>query len=133
MNACASYSLGTLLEIAREQAARDDDPWDALVTTLAQGAEIMAADRAMGQLMAEVPGPITPDLETLRGLNEAMTLLLDRAHGAGVLREGVVLDDIPMLMCGIAMATMKPHEKADAWRRHLAIVIDGLRASCASG
>jgi hypothetical protein len=31
------------------------------------------------------------------------------------------------------MATMKPHCVAGAWRRHVAIVIDGLRASGASG
>jgi AcrR family transcriptional regulator len=133
IDAIATETLAKLLGLAKQQAARDDDPWDALVNTLWGGAEFMAADRAMCQLMAETSGPITPDIETSRELNATMTVLLERAHAAGALREGIVLDDIPMLMCGIGMATMKPHELPDAWRRHLAIVIDGLRASCASG
>jgi hypothetical protein len=38
-----------------------------------------------------------------------------------------------MLMCGVGMATIKPHRVGQPWRRHVAIVIDGLRASSASG
>ena len=34
-----------------------------------------------------------------------------------------------MLMCGIGSATRKAHRCPDAWRRHLAIVLDGLRAA----
>jgi hypothetical protein len=37
-----------------------------------------------------------------------------------------------MFTCGIGMATVKPHACPDAWRRHLAIIIDGLRATSAS-
>jgi hypothetical protein len=37
-----------------------------------------------------------------------------------------------MLMCGIGMGALKPHTCPDAWKRHVAIVIDGLRASNAS-
>ena len=62
-----------------------------------------------------------------------MTELIRRAQEAGALRTDVILDDIPMLMCGIGSATRKEHRCPDAWRRHLSIVIDGLRASTASG
>jgi hypothetical protein len=58
--------------------------------------------------------------------------LVTRAKEAGQLREDIVLDDIPMVMCGIGAATAKPHCCPDAWRRHLTIVIDGLRATNAS-
>jgi len=51
----------------------------------------------------------------------------------GALREDVILDDIPMLMCGIGAATRKNHRCPEAWRRHMMIVIDGLRAGSASG
>jgi hypothetical protein len=40
-----------------------------------------------------------------------------------------VIDDIPMLMCGIGAATRKEHVCSAPWRRHLRIVIDGLRAT----
>jgi hypothetical protein len=38
-----------------------------------------------------------------------------------------------MLMCGIGSATVKEHAAADSWRRHLMIVLDGLRADAATG
>jgi hypothetical protein len=45
----------------------------------------------------------------------------------------VVLDDIPMVMCGMGAATRKSHQCPDAWRRHMTLILDGLRASSASG
>jgi hypothetical protein len=56
-----------------------------------------------------------------------------RAQAAGDLRPDAIIDDIPMLMCGVGMGRIKEHRCNEAWRRHLAIVIDGLRASSASG
>lgn len=133
IDAIAAEAFERLLAVAVEQAARTDDPWDALVTTLWSGAEIMAGDRAVSEVMTEMSGPITLDLEMQRQVNETMTALLERARDAGALRPDVILDDIPMLMCGIGSATCKPHVVPGAWRRHLAIVIDGLRAPNASG
>ena len=132
IDAIGAEAFERLLAVAVEQAAREDDPWDALVTTLWAGAEIMAADRAMSQLMTE-SSSINVDIELQRQLNEAMTALLEHARQAGVMRQDVVLDDIPMLMCGVGMATIKPHCVEHPWRRHVAIIIDGLRASSASG
>ena len=45
-----------------------------------------------------------------------------------MLRDDMIVDDIPMVMCGIGSATKKEHRCAGAWRRHLSIVLDGLRA-----
>ena len=83
--------------------------------------------------MALIPGPMLQGLPVEQELNAAMTELIRRAQEAGALRPDVILDDIPMLMCGIGSATRKEHRCPDAWRRHLSIVIDGLRASTASG
>ena len=55
--------------------------------------------------------------------------LVRRAQAAGDLRADLVLDDIPMFMCGIGVGDRASRTRCpDAWRRHLAIVIDGLRA-----
>jgi hypothetical protein len=72
-------------------------------------------------------------MPTVEGLTETMAVLIARAQAAGVLREDMIVDDIPMLMCGIGMATCKPHNVPDAWRRHITIILDGLRAVNASG
>ena len=116
-----------------KEALEIDDPWEALTATLWAGAEILADDRALSELMALIPGPMLQGLPVEQELNATMTELLRRAQEAGALRADVILDDIPMLMCGIGSATRKEHRCPDAWRRHLSIVIDGLRANTASG
>ena len=133
IDALVAEAFERLLVVAKEQAQRDDDPWDALVTTLWAGAEIMAGDRAVSAILSEVYGPVNVDLDLQLQMTETTTILIDRARAAGALREDVILDDIPMVMCGIGMATCKPHSVPDAWRRHITILLDGLRAVNASG
>jgi AcrR family transcriptional regulator len=116
-----------------KEALEIEDPWEALTATLWAGAEILADDRALSELMALIPGPMLQGLPVEQELNATMTELLRRAQESGALRADVILDDIPMLMCGIGSATRKEHRCPDAWRRHLSIVIDGLRANTASG
>src|SRR3954469_3404996 len=117
---------------ARE-ALELEDPWAALSHALWAGAEILAGDRALSELMALLPGPITQGAQVEQDLNATMTELLRRAREAGVLRPDIVLDDIVMVMCGIGSATRKAHQCPEAWRRHVTIVVDGLRATNASG
>ena len=133
LEALAVDAFERIVAITRENVANVADPWEALTRTLWAGAEILAADRALSEVMSEIPGPVPIGLETQRELNESMAELLRRAQAAGALRPDVVLDDIPMLMCGIGAATRKSHACPDSWRRHMALVIDGLRAASASG
>jgi len=53
--------------------------------------------------------------------------LVSRARRAGQLTAGFRADDIPMLMCGVC-ATVDKHEAGWDWRRHLELVIRGMRA-----
>src|SRR4051794_39944910 len=116
-----------------EAALEVEDPWEAFTSVLWQGAEIMAADRALSEVFASIPGAMESAMPTVEGLTKTMAVVIRRAQEAGVLRDDVVVDDIPMVMCGIGSATKKEHRCAAAWRRHLAIVLDGLRAQSASG
>jgi AcrR family transcriptional regulator len=120
-----------ILAIAVEQVARDDDAWDAFEHVIWSGAEIMAGDRAVSEVMAEIQGPLHLDESLQQRMGEAMTTLIERAQASGALRRDVVLDDVVMVMCGIGTATRKPHVCAEAWRRHVAIVLDGMRSSAA--
>ena len=133
IEALAVDSFERVTARAKEALETIEDPWEALTSTLWAGAEILAADRALSELLMLIPGPTLQGLPVEQELNETMTELLRRAQEAGALRPDVILDDVPMLMCGIGSATRKEHRCPDAWRRHLSIVIDGLRASTASG
>jgi AcrR family transcriptional regulator len=133
LEALAVDAFERIVTISRENLANVADPWEALTRTLWSGAEILAADRALSEVMSEIPGPVPIGLDTQRELNETMAELLRRAQAAGALRPDIVLDDVPMVMCGVGAATRKSHQCPGAWRRHMAIVIDGLRAASASG
>jgi hypothetical protein len=63
-----------------------------------------------------------------RELSDITEHLIARAKADGSMRPDAVLDDIPMLMCGVGSATVRKHACGAHWRRHLAIVLDGLRA-----
>ena len=63
---------------------------------------MLASDRAFTEIVAEAEMPISPG--TQDEMNELLTELIRRAQAAGALRADLVLDDIPMFMCGIGMA-----------------------------
>jgi AcrR family transcriptional regulator len=118
--------------LASARAALEiQDPWEAFTTALWEGVEVLASDRAFTEIIGQAEMPFGTDL--LTEMNEAYLTLMQRAKDSGDLRPDIVMDDIPMFTCGIGMATVKPHMCQAAWRRHLAIVIDGLRAANASG
>ena len=69
-----------------QEALELDDPWEAFTSTLWSGAEILAADRALSELMALIPGSMLKGLPVEQELNAAMTELIRRAQEAGALR-----------------------------------------------
>jgi AcrR family transcriptional regulator len=124
-------AFGAITAVARAALAVED-PWEAFEHVMWRGAEIMASDRALTEVMASEPGvseAAAPLQAELAGVTKE---LMRRARASGQLRPDAMVDDIPMLMCGIGGATKKHHACPDAWRRHLAIVLDGLRAPAAS-
>jgi AcrR family transcriptional regulator len=131
--ALVADSFERIADTAR--AALDEpDPWQAFCQVLWRGAELLAANRGVSEWLATLPtveeGQPT---EVHLRLHADMTAVMDRAKAAGVLRGDACPDDIPMLMCGVGMATRKPHRCAASWKRHLSIVLDGLHARAASG
>jgi AcrR family transcriptional regulator len=121
------------IALRADTALQMDDPWEAFASTLWAGAEVLAADRALSEVFAGTPGVFeaaAPTVESLRGTLEE---IMRRAKASGDLREDAMVDDIPMLMCGIGAATKKAHVCPEPWRRHMMIVLDGLRAQGTTG
>ena len=118
---------------AADAALEVEDPWEAFVGFVRRCAELQAADLALSQVLQDQPALMCGAVAGRQDLTDAAGELVRRAQDAGVLRSDLMVDDIPMVMCGIGSATKKEHRCPDAWRRHLAIVLDGLRAPSASG
>jgi AcrR family transcriptional regulator len=118
-------------EIA-ERAARADDPWGGFASFMEGICELLAGDRGYaGVHRSAIPG--TPVIDAAR---ERMWMLkaaiVARAKAAGVLRADVESSDLVLLMWGVAATADATRETApDAWRRHLALLLDGLRPGAA--
>ncbi|MEV5835691.1 helix-turn-helix domain-containing protein [Nocardia sp. NPDC052112] len=114
-----------------QEAIEIADPWDAFVYLVEKVCELQAADRLLSDLALRVaPSPaIARAQEYGHGL---MRRIVTRAQESGALRPDWVLEDIAFITWShtrIIEATAKI--APEAWRRHLALVLDGLRASAA--
>jgi AcrR family transcriptional regulator len=126
-----AISLFEQVLASAQRASALDDPWEAFTTALWEGTEVLSSDRAFTEIVGQAEMPFPSALQ--EEMFAVYSGLIQRAKDSGDLRPDIVLDDIPMFTCGIGMATIKPHQCQAAWRRHLAVVIDGLRAANASG
>lgn len=114
---------------ALEAALAEPDPWTAVTSVVAAGAEIQVRNRCLMELKtAQLMND--PVLAAMRDeMATGLRTLIARAQAAGVLREDVVAEDLPLLMDAIASSARQLGEvRPDLWRRYLAIVLDGLRA-----
>ena len=107
-----------------------EDPWEALAGTLRANA--LAASENVAVQNALTGSDVNwARVEPVRDeLLEVTDELIQRAHAAGVVRDDLVVSDIPTVMCGVCstMAAQGPDDMPRDWRRHLEILLDGLRA-----
>jgi AcrR family transcriptional regulator len=102
-----------------------DDPWEGFCTALRRNAEVMAADAGLRDALIRL-GPAARSSDEERAELQAVAgRLVSRAQAAGALRADVTAEDIGALMAGLC--TSMAHPELD-WRRHLELLLDGLRA-----
>ena len=107
------------------EALEIEDPWEAFAAGVRRNAEVMAADAALRDALIRL-GPAARASEAAYAeVNEAAGRLVARAQQAGVLRDDVTVEDVGALIGGLC-ASMA-HPELD-WRRHLEVLLDGLRA-----
>jgi AcrR family transcriptional regulator len=109
-----------------ERALEVEDPWDAFAGLLRTNAEFCAGDVGVQQALARGPAAWQYAATELARLRETTSRLIERAQKAGVMRADFGVDDIPMLMCGLSSTMGVPGYD---WRRHLEIIISGLRSA----
>lgn len=125
--ALAEDRFRQLAEIANA-ALLIDDPWAAFAAFVEQGVSLHASDRALSQAFAEKPGLMRASAEKAE-LQPLIEQLIDRAKAAGVLRADARWEDVPMTFCALGNVHGPPRA---SWQRMLALVLDGMRAPCAS-
>jgi AcrR family transcriptional regulator len=131
LTALSEELFDTLAAHAREMLELDD-PWEAFLRTMWFSAEKTAGDRAFAEILGAAREVLPTECPGKQALTGTVDTIMQRAIKAGKMRPDVVIDDIPLIMCGIGSASAMPHPDPQAWRRHLGIVLDGMRAAGAS-
>lgn len=114
-----------------EDALTIDDPWESFAYLIEKICELQASDRLLSDLaLRAAPSPAVARAQEYG--HDLMRRIITRAQDAGVLRRDWVLEDIAFITWSHtrvleATAPISP----DAWRRNLALILDGLRSPAA--
>jgi AcrR family transcriptional regulator len=120
----------TVVRIA-EHALAMADPWAGLVHFLERICELQAADRGYNDLVSRRVPQATPRQGYLRGY-QLMKQIIERAKQGGALRPDFTLEDMAFVTWGTARTVeATAGVRPEVWRRHLAMMLDGMRASAA--
>ena len=110
-----------------EKALADEDAWRGLVGCLESALELQAFNRGLREVLMSVSDPQSV-LRVKEKLEEPLTLLVRRAHAAGVLRPDITPGDFKVLTVMVcSVADLTGGTAPDAWRRYLALLLPGLR------
>ncbi|MGW2662454.1 TetR/AcrR family transcriptional regulator [Nocardia tengchongensis] len=114
-----------------EAALAVDDPWDSFVYLVEKICELQARDRLLNELALRAAP--SPEIAAQRDRGHAvMREIITRAQDAGVLRADWALEDIAFITWSHTRVVEQTAGIApEAWRRNLALILDGLRAEAA--
>ncbi|WP_030906741.1 TetR/AcrR family transcriptional regulator [Streptosporangium amethystogenes] len=117
--------VATVAELAERSLAMDD-AWKGLVAFITGVCELQAADLGYNDLAVRGAAADTAAGYAL------MRRIIERAQESGALRDDVTLEDMAFVIWGVAATVRATFRVAPGvWRRHLALTLDGLRATAA--
>jgi AcrR family transcriptional regulator len=113
-----------------DQALANPDPRAGFVGFVTRICELQAGDRGLADLLS-MTLPAGQQVEEVRArANESVVRLVDRAKAAGALREDFVGEDLLLLLIASgAVANVTGRDAPDAWRRFVALALDGFQVS----
>ncbi|WP_333739034.1 TetR/AcrR family transcriptional regulator [Streptomyces sp. IBSBF 2806] len=120
-------ALTPILDAAHETRERAD-AWSGLTAYLDRVFTLLAADRGAGDLMTTGMQGV-PTLDALREENRrTLDTLLRRCQDQHTIRPDVTVEDLLFLLAALGRAAPAAPR---SWRRHLALMLDGLRPAAA--
>ena len=119
--------IGSIAALA-EEAAAHEDPWAGLAFFFDRSLTEQAADRGLKQILLSGARGCAQVSAGRERIAPPLHALVERAHAAGVLRDDVTAQDIPMisLMLGSLMDASRD-VAPELWRRYLELLLDALR------
>jgi AcrR family transcriptional regulator len=121
--------LEQIRELA-EAARAEPDPWQAFIRFHEQGLELQAADRGLRELLLGAPGAPERLTKLSDQLRPLLAELVERARAAGELRADFEPEDLRVIHLMLSAVIDAGHDIApELWRRYLAILLQGLKAT----
>jgi AcrR family transcriptional regulator len=127
MGELVTEKFRTFTEQARE-ALEEKDAWKGFCELLERTAEHMSENVALQDALRTTSAAFEYAEPARLELNAVLERLVKRAQREGKLRKDFKTDEIGMLMGGLCASMSGPLSDQRDWRRHLQILIDGLRA-----
>lgn len=116
-----------------EKALAMEDPWEGFVYYLEETGRQQATSRATNDMMSMRLPRATQAEAAKKRLFELANRVIQRAQRSGQLRADVTPEDLAFLAWANTRINDATHDIApDAWRRHLAFLLDGFRAERAN-
>ncbi len=113
-----------------EEAYLAPDPWQALVSFIEYAAATLAGDLGLRQLMMFATYGRDRVAYAREQMRPVVARLVERAQAEGTLRQDFSATDVPLIAFVLASAAEYASPvQPDLWRRYLALIIDGMRAS----
>jgi AcrR family transcriptional regulator len=132
IGACFERRLAEYVQAA-EDALEAPDGWTGFRTYVERVCAMQASDRGLKDVLTRTfPNAARLEATRARGF-ELLTQLIDRAKAEGSLRADFVAEDHLLLMMGNAGVVQAAGDEApEAWRRYVALMLDGFRSENAS-
>lgn len=117
---------------AAEAAAADEDAWNGLVAFLERVLDLQARNFPLRSVFLRLPA--SPGIaERRRLVRPLLDRLAQRAREQGAVRDDLTVGDVSMAMWSFGPIFEATSEIApQAWRRHLRILLDGMRPAAAT-
>jgi AcrR family transcriptional regulator len=132
LDAVLEDAYGEWIE-AVKQALAEPDAWRGFCGYLERALALHVANRALKDVVAGRDSA-RPRAEAMRArMRPLLRKLIDRAQRQGSLRDDFVLEDMPLVFWSCDRVIDATGEVSpELWRRHLGILLDGLRAEAAT-
>lgn len=121
------------IHAAAEAALEEEDAWTGFAVFLERVLELHTRNRGVKDAIARQTrggGRVEAARTRLRPL---VARLIERAQEQGTLRDDFAAEDVPLLLwTGGRVAEVTESVAPGLWRRHLGLVLDGLRAEAAT-
>jgi AcrR family transcriptional regulator len=113
-----------------EECLTDAQPWDGLVRFLEQACAVHACDRGFKEVALSGSHGLVRVARARELMFPIVSRLVVRAQSDGSLRADLAPTDLPLLQLMLgSLSECTRDVDPEAWRRYLAIVLDGLRAA----